>query len=102
MSSPALARHAGVLAPYQDRVRVIPFGIDPAVWTASADAPVAAAEPFVLFAGRHVGYKGVDVLLRALAASGARGVIVGDGPKRAEWEQLSRELGLNGRVTFTR
>ena len=102
VSSPALARHAAVLAPYQDRVRVIPFGIDPAGWTAPPGAPPAApSEPFVLFAGRHVGYKGVDVLLRALASSGARGVIVGDGPKRAEWERLSRELGLNGRVTFT-
>ena len=28
VSSPALARHAAALAPYQDRMRVIPFGID--------------------------------------------------------------------------
>jgi rhamnosyl/mannosyltransferase len=55
----------------------------------------------VLFAGRHVAYKGVDVLLRALARSATRAVIVGDGPKRAAWQQLSRELGLDGRVTFT-
>jgi rhamnosyl/mannosyltransferase len=100
VSSPALARHAAALAPYQDRVRVIPFGIDPAAWTATTPEPAPEREPFLLFAGRHVGYKGVDVLLRALAAGGARAVIVGDGPKRAEWEQLSHDLGLNGRVTF--
>ena len=100
VSSPALARHAAPLARYQDRVRVIPFGIDPAAWTAAAAEPLSAGEPFLLFAGRLVGYKGVDVLLRALAAGGARAVIVGDGPKRAEWEQLARDLGLNGRVTF--
>jgi rhamnosyl/mannosyltransferase len=102
VSSPALAQHASALAPYRDRVRVIPFGIDPAAWIAVEGAPAAARrEPFVLFAGRHVGYKGVDVLLRALARSAARAVIVGDGPKRGAWEQLSRELGLDGRVTFT-
>jgi rhamnosyl/mannosyltransferase len=102
VSSPALAQHASALAPYRDRVRVIPFGIDPAAWIPAAGAPAAARrEPFVLFAGRHVGYKGVDVLLRALARSAVRAVIVGDGPKRGEWEQLSRQLGLDGRVMFT-
>jgi rhamnosyl/mannosyltransferase len=100
VSSPALARHAAVLAPYRDRLRVIPFGIDPAAWMTAAAASPPEREPFVLFAGRHVAYKGVDVLLRALAGNGVRAVIAGDGPKRVEWEQLSRELGLDGRVTF--
>jgi rhamnosyl/mannosyltransferase len=102
VSSPALGRHATALAACQDRVRVIPFGIDPAPWTAGADAAAPGGEPFALFAGRHVAYKGVDVLLRALAATGAtRAVIAGDGPKRTEWERLARELALDGRVTFT-
>jgi glycosyltransferase involved in cell wall biosynthesis len=100
VSSPALAQHAKALAPYKDRVRVIPFGIDPGVWRPAAGGSTTEGEPFVLFAGRHVGYKGVDVLLRALARNAAHAVIAGDGPKRAEWQQLSRELGLDGRVTF--
>src|SRR5262249_22384124 len=54
-----------------------------------------------LFAGRHVDYKGVDVLLRALARTPLHAVVAGDGPRRAPWEQLARELALNGRVTFT-
>lgn len=100
VSSPPLAEHAAALAPYRSRVRVIPFGIDPAPWRRPL-ASDAAVEPFVLFAGRHVDYKGVDVLLRALAGSAGRAVIVGDGPRRAAWEALSRELGLTARVTFT-
>ena len=100
VSSPPLAAHATALAPYQSRVSVIPFGIDPAPWRQAADTP-PADPPFVLFAGRHVDYKGVDVLLRALQGCGVRAVIAGDGPRRAAWEQLSRELGLDGRVTFT-
>jgi glycosyltransferase involved in cell wall biosynthesis len=101
VSSPALGQHARVLASRQDRVRVIPFGIDPAAWTPGAEAPETGAEPYALFAGRHVGYKGVDVLLRAMASGATRVVIAGDGPKRAEWERLARELALDGRVTFT-
>jgi glycosyltransferase involved in cell wall biosynthesis len=100
VSSPPLGEHATVLTPYRDRVRVIPFGIDPAPWTAEPGAPSPAGPPFVLFAGRHVPYKGVDVLLRALAGSDAHAVIAGDGPKRAAWQQLAAELGLDGRVTF--
>jgi glycosyltransferase involved in cell wall biosynthesis len=99
VSSPPLAAHAAPLAEYQSRVRVIPFGIDPARWRNGSGAP--PAEPFVLFAGRHVDYKGVDVLLRALARSTARAVIAGDGPRRETWQRLSRELGLDSRVTFT-
>ena len=95
VSSPALAEHAATLAPYSDRVRVIPFGIDPASWRG-----VDAAPPFVLFAGRHVAYKGVDVLLRALHGTSIRAVIAGDGPKRAEWEALATALGLGQYVRF--
>ena len=90
VSSPALAEHAAALAPYRDRVRVIPFGIDPSAWHGRD-----AVQPFLLFAGRHVAYKGVDVLLRALQGTAFQAVIAGDGPKRAEWEALSRELRLD-------
>jgi glycosyltransferase involved in cell wall biosynthesis len=100
VSSPPLAAHAVPLQRYQDRVRVIPFGIDPAPWRGEAE-PAVERKPFILFAGRHVGYKGVDVLLRALVHTSIDAVIAGDGPRRAAWEQLARELGLNGRVTFT-
>lgn len=108
VSSPALAQHARVLQPYRDRVRVVPFAVEPAQWRATADerrqADAIVSEaggPFVLFVGRHVAYKGVDVLLRALASSDLRAVIVGDGPKRAEWQALADSLHLNGRATFT-
>ncbi len=99
VSSGALAANATALSRYQDRVRVIPFGIDPAPWR--SDVPADRAEPFVFFAGRLVDYKGIDVLLRALARTSVRAVIAGDGPRRAAWQQLAGELGLDGRVTFT-
>jgi rhamnosyl/mannosyltransferase len=100
VSSPALAAHATALGPYQSRIAVIPFGIDPAPWRGPL-TPETPDAPFVLFAGRHVDYKGVDVLLRALEGTAARAVIAGDGPRRTAWQQMARDLGLNGRVTFT-
>jgi len=99
VSSPPLGEHAQALQPYRDRVRVIPFGIDPGEWSMSASERELAA-PFVLFAGRHVPYKGIDVLLRALATLTIPAVIVGDGPSRAGWETLARELAVTDRVRF--
>jgi len=107
VSSPPLGEQASALAPYRSRIRVIPFGIDPARWAADGAISERAAAlsrelgPFVLFAGRHVPYKGVDVLLRALQGTAARAVIAGDGPQRSAWESLARELSLDGQVRFT-
>ena len=98
VSSPPLGEHAAALRPYHDRITVIPFGIDPAAWTA-APPPGDGGEPFVLFVGRHVPYKGVDVLLRALQGTGFRAVIAGDGPSRAAWEALAGTLGVDARFT---
>jgi glycosyltransferase involved in cell wall biosynthesis len=58
--------------------------------------------PAVLAAGRLVGWKGFDLLLRAFAPlEGARLVIAGDGPERSRLEKLARQLGAAGRVEFT-
>ena len=102
------ASTAAALAPYRDRIAVIPFGIDVARWDATAAVGARAAairaesrgRPLVLFAGRMVPYKGVDVLLRALAGLDAAAVIAGDGHRGAGWMALARELGLADRVRF--
>ncbi|MCS7254450.1 MAG: glycosyltransferase [Armatimonadota bacterium] len=56
----------------------------------------------LLFVGRLVPKKGVDVLLRALARlrGKAKCVVVGDGPMRQKLEMLARQLKLCGCVTF--
>ncbi len=100
VSSPPLGEHASALAPYRERITVIPFGIDPSRWNATAPAEHSTdAERFVLFVGRHVAYKGVDVLIRALAGTGIRAVIAGDGPQRIAWEALARTLKVAARFT---
>jgi len=59
----------------------------------------------ILFAGRLSKEKGVDVLLNAYAqyyaeGGNARLLISGDGPLRAEYEQLVSTLRLDNQVTF--
>ncbi len=59
--------------------------------------------PALLFVGRLLPGKGVENLLRALAASVFKQAtleIIGDGPQRCELERLAVELGLSHRVRF--
>jgi rhamnosyl/mannosyltransferase len=95
------------LAPYREKCVVIPFGLD--VGRYQATPPVAARaaalrqsfdRPVLLFVGRLVPYKGVEVFLRALPGLHAQTVIVGDGPLRDVLSQMASELGLGDRVRF--
>ena len=93
------------LAAYRAKCVVIPYGLDPdryqptAAVRARADAlRERAGGPILLFVGRLVPYKGLDVLLRALPGLEAQTVIVGDGPLRGALETMVRELGLGDRV----
>jgi len=68
------------------------------------DALSAGDRGYVVFVGRLVPKKGVDVLLRAFAQllpalRSTQILIIGEGPLRADLEQLAGELGLN--ATFT-
>jgi len=98
-----------VLKPIENRCTVIPLGVD--VERFSNVSPEAAAEcekmleglprPRVLFVGRLVYYKGVDVLLKALAeVPGVSCVVVGDGPLKRELTSLAENLGISERVRF--
>jgi rhamnosyl/mannosyltransferase len=88
-----------------DKVRVIPFGVDERRFAPGHEAPppffaALKPEPVGLFVGRLVGYKGLDVLLRAVSGSALRVVIVGGGALR-QW--LEREVaagGLSDRVVL--
>lgn len=105
VSSPMLAEHAGALTPFRDRISVVPFGIDVDRWTPDealrerADAiRRTAGRPVVLFAGRHVPYKGLQVLIEAAAPLDVHVAVLGDGPMRAEWAAFAARQ--QGRATF--
>lgn len=97
VSSAALRDHSPVLAPFREKVAVVPFGIAPAPWRG---VEPRRDGPF-LFVGRLVGYKGVGVLLQAVAGvPGAQLELVGEGPLAPTLRAEAARLGLTGRVAF--
>ena len=59
----------------------------------------------VLFTGRLIPIKGLDMLLHAMSRLHRSGVnlrleVIGDGPLRKDWEDLTETLGLSGIVNF--
>jgi rhamnosyl/mannosyltransferase len=105
VSSPALSQHAAALASYHDRIAVVPFGLPDPSTDAAGDPNITAVRerwngPLVLFVGRLVPYKGVDVLLRAMVGIKAALVVVGDGPLRTTLAEGASQLGIADRVFF--
>jgi glycosyltransferase involved in cell wall biosynthesis len=95
VSTEALARTSPVLQPWRDKVRVIPFGIDPEPF---ADVGPAAAGPF-LFVGRLVRYKGLLILVEAVGnLPGAELEIAGSGPLAGEVADLIARGGWGDRI----
>jgi glycosyltransferase involved in cell wall biosynthesis len=77
-----LADHAVVAGAGRERVHVLPSGVDRSVFTS---APPHDGPPTVVFVGRFVEKKGLDVLARAWpavrsAVPEARLLLLGDGP----------------------
>lgn len=106
-ASPPVVERALELQPYRGKCVVIPYAINsepcrptPQIEPRVEDIRRESPLPVVLFVGRLVAYKGVDVLLRAVAITTARAIIVGDGPLRVELEQMAAGLGIRDRVRF--
>jgi glycosyltransferase involved in cell wall biosynthesis len=101
-------------ADYPDSKRhVIPYGRDfsDLDLTASAaehcaslkvKAKSAATSGHIIFAlGRHVYYKGFDVLIEAMQHVDAQLILGGDGPLKAELQQQAERLGISHKMIFT-
>lgn len=98
--------------PPENRIEVIPNGVDDRAWAATpaqvaqARARLAGTGPLVGFAGRLVYEKGVQHLVGAVPQlraehPGLRVVISGDGPYRAELQEQAAKLRLGSSITFT-
>lgn len=107
VSNPRMLEFSPFLAPYLDKCRVVPFGIDPRRYEQTPARLARAAEiraghdrPVVLFVGRLIYYKGVDVLVRAMTGFDADVVMVGSGPLESGLWDLAHSLGVADRLTI--
>lgn len=106
VGSPPMLEGSEALAPFADKCRVVPFGIEterfaptPETLARALDLRASHRRPIVLFVGRLVYYKGVDVLVRAMAGLDADLVMIGRGPLEDELLALARSGGIADRVT---
>lgn len=95
----------------EDKIEIIPNGIRPEAYQLHEGETVLSpdlyhpGEKIVFFVGRLVREKGVQVLLEAAPQilsrfPQTRFVIAGRGPHEGHLHELSRNLGLEGKVTF--
>jgi glycosyltransferase involved in cell wall biosynthesis len=86
-------------------VAVVPDGVRPDGMRPAQGREESARRPVVAYAGHLYAWKGVDVLLEALAATPeADGLVVGGHarePDLARVRALAEKLGIDSRVTFT-
>lgn len=107
VSNPRYAPGSPFLAPHRAKIRLIPFGEDPARYalTPAVRARAAAiraelAGPITLFAGLLRYYKGVDVLIEAMRWTPGTLVIIGDGPEAPRWRELAAATPAASRIVF--
>ncbi|MGP4109626.1 glycosyltransferase [Streptomyces sp. 4N509B] len=114
--SGAVARRLRAWGVPEERIRLVPNGIEPARFRFDAAARRAERDrlglprdaPVVGGAGRLVPGKGFDVLVRAVARlarlpapwNGIRLVVAGTGPERERLRQLAGRLGVGDRVVL--
>jgi len=94
----------------QNKIKVIPHGVKENHFKETTRVEeeanhlreeIAAGAPTVTFIGRMVGWKGVDVLLRALAkVPKVHAFLGGDGPTLEEHKRTASQLGIANRVHF--
>lgn len=84
-----------------ERLHLLRHGVDLRFWSFMENRH-ASNEIDVLFAGRLVPKKGLDLLLEALSTLPANYTlkVAGTGPEEARLRQLAQNLGVSGRVTW--
>ena len=102
-TSPNYFATSNVLPKFEDRVDIVPIGLDPASYPVAADGEIEAAraefgEGFFLFVGVLRYYKCLHILLDAIAGAPYRVVIVGSGPTEAELKRQAEDLKLTNVV----
>ena len=104
-TSPNYIETSDVLSAYRSKCRVIPFGVPTDYFEHCDSAKVKQIREqhgpqIVLAVGRMVYYKGFEHLVRAMALTKGRLIIIGQGPQREFLNGLAVELNIRDRIVF--
>ena len=95
------------LKPHAEKCAILPYGMDLNYWRTLDAGERSAADEIrrrqprhVVAVGRLVGYKGYDILIRAMQTINGHATIIGEGPLLAELQQLAVGLGVSDRIRF--
>lgn len=107
VTSPNLLDNSPWLNMARDRCVIIPFGVDVKKFDLTQDIEGRCqeirkqyGERIILFVGRLVYYKGLDVLFDAMKGIEAELLVLGDGPLKRRLQQRACELGITDKVSF--
>jgi rhamnosyl/mannosyltransferase len=98
-TSPNYLVTSPVLAKYKDKTEIITYGLDKSIYPSPSAASLnewrkRVGDKFFLFVGMLRYYKGLHILLEAVADTDMPVVIVGDGPVGMELKRKAQSLGL--------
>ena len=101
VSSARIIRSSRLLSGFRSKCFLVPYGVWRDGRPSRANAlPPTVREPFVLFVGRLVAYKGVEYLIDAMRHLDIPLVIVGEGPLRSALKRRAKEIGAASRIHF--
>lgn len=105
VSGQPMIDHSEFLKPHTEKCIVLPYGMDLDYWQTIDAAGQAVSEKLrrprhIVAVGRLVGYKGYDVLIRAMRTVDGHATIVGEGPLLANLQQLAAQQGVSDRIHF--
>jgi glycosyltransferase involved in cell wall biosynthesis len=106
--SPTYPGGSAVLRRYQEKLAVLPLGIQvdsflsptPAARKHAQRLQEEYGEPLWLAVGRLIYYKGLHNAIRALASVPGKLMVIGHGPLESELKQLAEEVGVAGRIIW--
>ncbi len=107
VASESIIAQSKYIGRFKDKIEVIPFGISMENYERGKKTPILTeklndkSSVKLLFVGRLVSYKGVDVLLDAMAkTSGVELFVIGSGNLDSELVEQTERLGIKDKIHF--
>jgi Glycosyltransferase len=105
-TSPNICQESSVLQRFANKISIVPLGISPGKYFDEKNIIQGALikkrfkRPIVLFVGRFVYYKGVDILIKASRNLDIDLIMIGKGPLLEDLQQMVLMYGIADKVHF--